>query len=663
MAKMKDDELASLIDAEVRQSIGYYAGELAEQRRTALAYYYGEPFGNEVEGRSTVVSRDVADTIEWIMPTLMKIFTATDEVVRFEPQGPEDEAGAKQATDYVNYIFGRQNNGFVALYSFFKDALLQKNGFLKVYWEEYSETETETYENLSDDEFMMVMQAVQALQDEGTEVELKEHEVENGFHSLKYKVTTKHGKLCVDPVPPEEVLISRRASWDLQKARFVAHRSRKTVSELNEMGFNTDEIGESDDSENTLENIQRFKDEQGSLYQTRDDVDPTMREIWVTEAYPMVDYDGDGIAERRMVTVVSGKILEYKKGGSANVEIDRVPLVTCTPILMPHKLIGLSIADLVMDLQLIKSTVFRQVLDNMYLTNNSRMMVLDGMANIDDLLTVRPGGIVRVKAFDAVKPLQAPSLGAPAFQLLEYIDTIRENRTGVTRYNQGLDADSLNKTATGISTIYNASQQRIELIARIFAETGVKDLFWSILALVQKHSSKQQMMRLNNTWTPIDPREWKNKFDMSVSVGLGTGSHSQQLQGMQLVGQMQAQIAASPLFGMVVTPQNIYNAAICAAKAIDPKRANTFFTDPQGQMPQPPPPDPKIAANMEKAKMQDDTKKKIKAVDLISQQAQFTHEKEMAHMDQTHETNMTGLDLLTQGMQQQQEAEPPMPGG
>src|SRR5690242_12919463 len=142
------DELASYIDAEVHQSLGFHSGTLSEQRRLALAYYYGEPFGNEQEGRSSVVSKDVADTIEWIMPTLMKIFTATDEICRFEPQGPEDEQAAQQATDYVNYLFGRQNNGFVALYSFFKDALLQKNGFLKVYWENYEESKLETYEYL-----------------------------------------------------------------------------------------------------------------------------------------------------------------------------------------------------------------------------------------------------------------------------------------------------------------------------------------------------------------------------------------------------------------------------------------------------------------------------------------------------------------------------------
>ncbi len=661
MAKMDIDELGSYIESEVSNSVGYYSGKLSGQRQQAMQYYYGEPFGNEVEGRSTVVSKDVADTIEWIMPSLMKIFMATDEVCRFEPQGPEDQEAAEQATQYINYVFSRLNNAFVTLYSFFKDALLLKNGYIKVYRENYEDRKTETYEGLTDDEFMVVMQKYQGLEQEGTTVNIKEHEVENGLHTIKFETVDTRGKTCVDPIPPEEVLISRQSTWDLQKTRFVAHRCKKTISQLNEMGFDTENLSAYEDqADYTMERLERFNFDEDSGYNPEPTNDPSMREVWIVEAYPLIDFDGDGIAERRMVTAVGGTVLKYKKGGYANVEIDRVPIVSCTPILMPHKHYGQSIADQVMDLQLIKSTVFRQVLDNMYLTNNSRMMALDGMVNIDDLLTVRPGGIVRVKTFDAVKPLQAPPLGAPAFQLLEYIDTIRENRTGVTRYNQGLDADSLNKTATGINTIYTAAQQRIELIARIFAETGVKELFWAIFEIESKHASKPQVMRLTNKWVQVDPREWSDKFDLTVSVGLGTGSHSMQLQGMNLLLQVTQQLAATPYAPLIISPQNVYQQVMGVARAIDPKRANQFFTDPGNQQLQPPPPDPKIMANMQKAQMQDDTKKKLAAVDVIKQQMQFTHEKDMAHMDQTHDTNMTALDMIQQGMQQSEQ--PPMPG-
>jgi hypothetical protein len=302
-----------------------------------------------------------------------------------------------------------------------------------------------------------------------------------------------------------------------------------------------------------------------------------------------------------------------------NEEVDRVPIVTTTPIMMPHKMFGLSVGDLVSDIQLLKSTLIRQILDNMYLTNSPRMQVIDGMVNIDDLLNVRPGGIVRMKTFDAAKPLPVPFFGAPAFNMLEYADTVRENRTGVTRYNQGLDANSLNKTASGINNIMNAAQQRIELIARIFAETGVKDMMWSIFQLVCKHEKKERVVRLRNEWTPVDPRSWSNKFDMTVSVGLGTGSKDQLLQGAQLIGQFQQAIAEQGGMGRVLTEQNIYNLANQVAEAVMPKKGHMFFTNPEGLPPPEEKPDPKIEMQKEKAYMADKTKRDLAAVDLMKE--------------------------------------------
>jgi hypothetical protein len=239
--------------------------------------------------------------------------------------------------------------------------------------------------------------------------------------------------------------------------------------------------------------------------------------------------------------------------------------------------------------------------------------------NIDDLLTVRPGGIVRMKTFDAAKPLPVPFFGAPAFNMLEYVDTIRENRTGVTRYNQGLDANSLNKTATGINNIMNAAQQRIELIARIFAETGVKDMMWQIFELICKHEAKSRVVRLRNEWVPIDPRQWSTKWDMTVSVGLGTGSKDQLLQGAQLIGQFQQAIAENGGLGRVVTEQNIYNLGNAVAEAVMPKKGHMFFTNPEGLPAPEEKPDPKIEMQKEKALMADKTKRDLAAVDLIKE--------------------------------------------
>lgn len=614
---MTKDELSAIIDAEIANSVGYFAGRLAEQRKTAMERYYGEPYGDEIEGRSQYVGRDIADTIEWIMPSLMKIFMSSDEIVRFEPQNQEDEAGAKQATDYLNYLFQRRNPGFVILYTWFKDALLCKNGFIKVYWEDKKRVRKESYKGLSMDEAALIMQNMQA---EGVEVEVERAEQGDSGLSVVLKLTTSSGTICIEPVPPEEVLVSKNAGWDLQACRFVAHRTKKSVSDLREMGLDVDELDWSDDdaADYNLERQTRFLYDQEDVVVRDVEIDEASREVWLTEAYPLVDYDGDGIAERRLVLKVGKNILRYTSGGEANYEIDRVPLETLTPIMVPHKLFGLSISDLIVDLDYLKSTFVRQIVDNMRLTNNTRMMVLDGMANIDDLLTVRPGGVVRVKTFDAVKPIPTPFFGAPAFNFLGYIDQIREGRTG-TRYFQGVNADALNQDVSGaaLDSFRAAAMDRIELIARIFADTGVKSMFWSMFGLVQKHDRKASVIRLRGEWVNVDPREWQTRYDMTATVGLGTGSKQQLINAAQLLGKYQQEIAKGGMFGRVVTEQNVFNLANAISEAVWPKKGGMFFSDPSQLPPPQPQPDQKVEASLEKARMADATKRDLAAVELL----------------------------------------------
>jgi hypothetical protein len=576
---MTETEILTTLDEEIRNAVGYSDSELSTQRKTALEYYYGEKFGNEVEGRSSYVSRDVADTIEWVMPSLMRVFTGGDHIVRFEPQGPEDEQKAQQATDYVNYIFQKQNDGFLTLYTWFKDALLSKNGFVKVYWEQYTETKTETYDALTEDEFAFLLKDI-------PQEDILEHTPYPGpmgmMHAVKFRVQKKAGKVCVVPIPPEEVLVNKNPVAPFNKNRFKAHHRQVSVGELIDMGLisSPDEVPADEHGDNfNEERTARFAvDETDSSMQTASQ-DPLARMVWVSECYRKFK------GQERTVIKVGNKILSNVEGYSAQI-------ISITPIPLPHKLYGMSYADLIMDLQLLKSTVFRQILDNMYLANNGRYMALDGMVNIDDLLTSRPGGIVRVKTFDAVKPMQPPLLGAPAFNLLEYIDTIKENRTGVTRYNQGLDADSLNKTATGINQIMSAAQSRVELIARVFAETGVKDLFYAILEAVQKHQDHAKVIRLRNEWIPMDPREWTSKFDLSVMVGLGTGSKEMQMAA--LAEEAQFQLAALQGGLPVVTPENVYNLRMKALEAKNIKGGDLFYTHPSKMPPAPPQQDPKM---------------------------------------------------------------------
>jgi len=570
---MTKRELSAHLEQEINAALGYKDGKLTDQRSDALDRYYGKKYGNEQEGRSQIVTRDVADVIEWIMPSLMKIFTSGDKVVQFEPQGPEDVEMAKQSTDYVNYVIMRQNPGFSTIYQWFKDALLQKNGVVKHYWDDSSETLREEYKNLTEEEFMALLMDDNVEVKEHTEI-ISEEGVPSS-HDVVVNRTYADGQVRIEPVPPEEFLIDKYAKT-IDTARFVAHRVKRTKSELIEQGYpksKIENVFNNDEADYKAERLSRFSHEQDNS--PEGDIDDG---VWVTECYTRVDFDNDGIAELRKVTKVGDELLD-------NEAVDSVPFSSLTPIPMPHKFYGLSIYDLISDLQLIKTTLMRNLLDNMYLTNNGRYEVVEGQANLDDLMTSRPGGIVRVRTPGAVNPLGTPQLDQNSFNMLGYLDSIREERTGVSKNSMGLSDGALksHQTATGVGQVMTAAQQKIELIARIFAETGMKDLANSVYMLVQKFEKPEKIVRLNNKWTTLYPHEWKEKVDCVAQVGLGFGNKDMNLMHLGRLSQTIQMIAQHPSAGMLLKPKNVYNLVAEQIKAMGMKNVDDFITDPGDQ--------------------------------------------------------------------------------
>jgi len=397
------------------------------------------------------------------------------------------------------------------------------------------------------------------------------------------------GKVVVEPVPPSEVLISREAKT-IADARFVCHRVIKTLSELREMypdkNLEVEDMrgGGDDMATFSAERLERYMFDKSAKYWEGWGGDETygedgLRTYWLHESYLKTDFDGDGITELRRVCTVGSVVL-------ANEEIDRTPFVSITPVKIPHKFFGLSVADLVMDLQLIKSTLLRNLMDNMYNQNFGRYAVLEGQANLDDLLTQRPGGVVRVKSPNAIMPLATPALEPYSFQMLEYIDGIRESRAGVSKYSQGLNDNALTShtTATAVNSVMSAAQSRVELIARNFAETGVKELMLSIYELLQKNQDKERVIKLRNEWVPVRPDMWRDKMDCTVAVGLGHGNKDQQL--MHLTSMLQfASEALSGGLG-IVTEKNMYNMGAALLKNMGFQNVNDFLTDPDQQPPQ-----------------------------------------------------------------------------
>ena len=637
--KVTDIELRSIINSEINNSIGFMGSNLTSQRKKSIEYYMGEKLGTEIDGRSQVVSTDVADTVETILPNLLRIFTASDQVVRCEPTKSEDVPIADQATNYINYIFNKDNNGFSILYTWFKDALLEKNGIVKVFWDESKSVEQETYENLDDQEYALLIddENVEVVEEETFEDTKAKEQLEQMkqlaeaqgqevgdiptpmLHNCIIKRTSKGGKVKIENVPPEEFLIQKTAK-SIEDANFVAHRVLKTRSDLIEMGFDKEIVENLPTSNNIIlndERLTRYSDIDESPFENAPD--NSTAEVEIYECYMKVDMDGDGVAELRKVTVAGAggyTILE-------NMACDNIPFCSLTPIPMPHRFYGRSVAELVEDVQLIKSTVMRQLLDNMYLTNNNRVAIMDGMVNLDDLLTSRPGGVVRTKQppQQVMMPMQSQAISQQAFPLLEYLDTIRETRTGITRYNQGLDADSLNKTATGVNAIMTQSQMRMELIARVFSETGIKDLFRRIFELTCKYQDKERIVELNNQFIPVKPTEWRNKFNVSISVGLGSGSKEQQI--MMLNNILERQLQAFNLQGgqeyPMVSLKNIYNSLAKIIENAGLKNVENYFVNPdQGkQMVQPKPPPPLTPIEkIEFTRIQSEEKRKIAELEL-----------------------------------------------
>ena len=601
---MDDLEFNALLRNEIENALGYYDSEYSTDRVTLMDYYMGEEYGNEQEGRSQVVTTEVADTIEFIMPSLMRMFTQTDEFVKFMPRQPEDVEGAKQATSYANYVLNCQNNGFVVLHNFFKDALLQKLGVVKVYYDETEDMTEEEYTGLSDDELTLLLQdpAVEIVS-QNTEESGEEGVDEMGMpfsdYSVSHDVVIKRmsygGMIKVDNIPPEEFLVSKRSS-SLEDADFVAHRTTMKVSDLIQMGYDRELVEKYagyTELDTTSEVQNRFQDVETNG--DTDSSDMSMRDVLVVEAYIKADYDGDGIAElRRVVTLGQGfEIVE-------NDTFDHIPFACLSPILMPHRLIGRSIAELIMDLQLIKSTVPRQLLDNIYLTNNARVAAVEGQVNLDDLLNSRAGGIVRMRQPNAVQVLQPPMVGQNAFSLLQYLDEIKEQRTGLSKASMGLDADALQSTtATAVAAQMSAAQGKIEMIARVFAETGVKQLFRLVLTLCLHHGKKEQMIRLNNKFVPIDPSNWKHEYDLSVNVGLGSGQTNEKMAFLAQMAQKQEQIllqlgAENPLVNL----QQYRNTLAELASMAGFKDASRFFKNPEDTPPQPQQPPPPSEAEM-----------------------------------------------------------------
>ena len=625
-----EDDLHGIVSAEIDDAVDYVDDVISPQRATAGEYYKGEPFGNEEEGRSQVVSMDVRDTVQAIMPSIMRVFFSASNVVEYAPNGPEDVQSAEQATEYVNYCLTRDNNFFNVCYSSFKDALIRKNGIMKIWWDEEKNVETIDYTGLDEQSFTVLVS--------DPDVELRDVEIETSetetvgpdgmmmmsqtpaTYSCTVVRTTTKGRVAVASVPPEEFLIDRQAK-SLEEAEFVGHRRYVTVSDLVKMGYDLDEIEDLgyETTEDFNGNEEAFDRNPDATILGAGRTDLASRKIEYIEAYLYVDMDGDGIAELRRVCV----------GGSAyrilhNEPCDHIPFVDFCPDPEPHTFFGMSIADVVMDIQLIKSNILRNMLDSLAQSIHPRTAVVEGQVNLEDVMNTEVGGVIRMRAPGMVQPFSQPFVGQAAFPMLQYMDELRENRTGISKAAAGLDANALqSSTRAAVAATVTAAQQHIELICRIFAETGMKSLFKKALYLVTTYQDAPRMVRLRNQFVPIDPRVWDASMDVLVNVALGTGTNEEKLAFLAQIAQKQEMLIQqggvqnNPLVDLAQY-RNTLAQMLSLAGFIAP---NMFFTDPATQPPPPPPTPPppspeEILAQVQAQSIQADIQKKAAELEL-----------------------------------------------
>jgi hypothetical protein len=462
----------------------------------------------------------------------------------------EDAPMAEQATDYVRYILNEDNNGFVLFHSIFKDALVRKTGVCKWWVDEHIEIKNENYTGLDDAQLSLI------LGQEGVEmVDLMSTEDPSApppvidpltgqqltptvmIHdvTVSRKVITK--RFRVESLAPEEFIVDRRART-LEDADIVAHRKLATVSELVAMGYDQ-ELVESNTGEDELDtNIERIARNPAQMMFGESANNPAQRRVLYTESYIRLDQDGDGVAELRKICTMgpSYKIV-------ANDPADDVPFAYFCPDPEPHTLFGMSTADVTMDIQRIKSVILRNMLDSLAQSIHPRTGVVEGQVNLDDVLNNENGAIIRMRAPGMVQPFTTPFVGGQAFPMMEYMDQVKEARTGMSKASMGLNADALQSTTKlAVQATVQAAQQHIELIARVFSEIGMKRLFKGLLRLITQHQDKPRVIRLRNQWVQVDPRGWDASMDVSVNVGLGTGGIDEKIQFLQAIAGKQEQL-------------------------------------------------------------------------------------------------------------------------
>ncbi len=570
---MEEEEVLANVQQWLNDSLDFSTSELSEQRANSLRYYNGEPFGNERPGHSQVVTRDVQETIDWIMPSLMKVFTSGGQVVKYEPTTEEDVESAEQETEYVNYLFTRKNDGFKVMHDWFQDALMMKNGVVKVFVEDDYMPKYDFFDGLDED------MVAEIISDPDTDL-LAQTDNGDGTFAIKIRKTETKRNIKVVSINPENFLIDRSAT-NISDAIFSCHREEKTVSWLRELGVPEDVIEKLPYDTFDLANVspeklaRDFMDGTGDIAYHGSNIAEATRKIWVNECYIRLDKDGDGIAELRRIVVVGNHIISDE-------ETPCHPFADITAHRIAHKFHGQSIYDKIGDIQLLRSNLMRSIMDNINTQNSGRYQVVDGQVNLEDLMSHSRSGIVRTKSLDAIKALPTPQLSGDTYQMLDRLEHDRAKRSGVSDQSRGLSSDTLhsNQAAMSVNQVMTAAEQQIDLIARMFAETGVKQLFQLLHDFALRYQDQEEVFQLRGKFVRVNPANWRARTDLVVTVGIGNMNKDQQMMHLQRMFEQAQAVINGGGMGILVTEKNIYNLLKEMTENAGYKDVSKYWNDP-----------------------------------------------------------------------------------
>ena len=547
-------EVESIVQDAISNAVNFVEGEISEDRIKAQRYYDGEVDLGYEKGRSKVVATKVRDTVRAVKPSLMRIFLSTAKPVEYVPNGPEDVAMAEQATEFMHHEFTRLN-GYRVMNDAFQDALVKKQGIVKAYWMTYPEAEIYTFSDLSDDEYTYLLDdddvtVIEHSVEVSIEMDEMGVEMEMPIHSVKLSRQKEKGELCIESVPPEEFFVSRDAR-DFSDAYVVAHRTDMRAGDLIAMGYDPEVVLNLDNFESgsDVTEAEAFERRGYDMDASDEDMqDPSMLNVAVTEAYMRIDVDGTGVPILHKLTCggTAYELLDFEP-------CDELPFAKFEVDPEPHTFYGRSLAEIVMDDQDAATAVLRSILDNVAMTNNPRLGIVEGAVNIDDVLNNEIGAIVRMRQPGAVQELSVPFTAGQTLGALTYLDSLVESKTGVSRASMGLDPDAMQSTTkAAVNATVQAAAGQVEVMVRNLAD-GMRDLFGIMLRLMSKNVDEEQMMRMNGSFVPVDPRVWDASFDVTINVGLGTGREEEKIMALNQALQMQTMVYQTygPMNGLV----------------------------------------------------------------------------------------------------------------